>query len=66
MIRVMIVEDDPMVAEFNKRYLEEVRGFDLKAMVPSVDEAIRVLDAQNIDLIAEDNSILRFYMGIHP
>jgi two-component system, CitB family, response regulator MalR len=54
MIRVMIVEDDPMVAEFNKRYLEEVRGFDLKAIVPSVDEAIKVLDAQNIDLILLD------------
>ena len=32
MIRVMIVEDDPMVAEFNKRYLEQVQGFTLVAM----------------------------------
>ena len=55
MIRVMIVEDDPMVAEFNKRYLEEVRGFLLKAMVTSVDEAIRVIEKEEIDLILLDN-----------
>jgi two-component system, CitB family, response regulator MalR len=54
MIRVMIVEDDPMVAEFNKRYLEEVRGFELKAMVPSVEKAIGVLEQQDIDLILLD------------
>jgi two-component system, CitB family, response regulator MalR len=54
MIRVMIVEDDPMVAEFNKRYLEEVRGFELKAMVPSVEKAIVVLEKQDIDLILLD------------
>jgi CitB family two-component system response regulator MalR len=54
MIRVMIVEDDPMVAEFNKRYLEEVRGFLLKAMATSVDEAIRIIEEQEIDLILLD------------
>jgi CitB family two-component system response regulator MalR len=54
MIRVMIVEDDPMVAEFNKRYLEEVKGFLLKAMVTSVDDAIRVIEKQEIDLILLD------------
>ena len=41
MIRVMIVEDDPMVAEFNKRYLKQVYGFTLVAMAASVDEAIK-------------------------
>jgi two-component system, CitB family, response regulator MalR len=54
MIRVMIVEDDPMVAEFNKRYLAEVKGFELKAIVPSVDKAIGIIEQQEIDLILLD------------
>ncbi|MDR6999094.1 response regulator [Neobacillus niacini] len=54
MIRVMIVEDDPMVAELNKRYLEKMDGFRLTAMVPSVDKAIRLLEKQEIDLILLD------------
>ncbi|MED3563834.1 response regulator, partial [Bacillus xiapuensis] len=54
MIAVMIVEDDPMVAELNKRYLERMDGFRLAAMVSSVDEAIRLLEKQNIDLILLD------------
>ncbi|MFL6517578.1 MAG: response regulator [Bacillus sp. (in: firmicutes)] len=54
MIRVMIVEDDPMVAEFNKRYLEQVQGFRLAAMAASVDEAIKNIEKLEIDLILLD------------
>ena len=54
MIRVMIVDDDPMVAEFNKRYLEQVPGFKLMAMAASVDEAIMKLEKLEIDLILLD------------
>ena len=54
MIRVMIVEDDPMVAEFNKRYLEQVQGFTLIAMAASVDEAIKIIEKVEIDLILLD------------
>jgi two-component system, CitB family, response regulator MalR len=54
MIRVMIVEDDPMVAEFNKRYLEQVQGFILVAMAASVDEAIQKIEKLEIDLILLD------------
>lgn len=54
MIKVMIVEDDPMVAEFNKRYLELVEGFHLQAIVHSVNEAFKVLDQNEIDLILLD------------
>src|SRR5881392_588304 len=54
MIRVMIVEDDPMVAEFNKRYLEQVQGFALIAMAASVDEAIKIIEKVEIDLILLD------------
>lgn len=54
MIKVLIVEDDPMVAEFNKRYLEQVGGFTLEAIVSSVDEAFNLLEQKEIDLILLD------------
>lgn len=54
MIKVLIVEDDPMVAEFNKRYLEQVGGFVLQSAVTTVDEALNVLDQKEIDLILLD------------
>lgn len=54
MIRVVIVEDDPMVAEFNKRYLEMVEGFELAAMANSADEALLVLNKDEIDLVLLD------------
>lgn len=50
----MIVEDDPMVAEFNKRYLELVEGFHLQAVASSANEAFQVLDKMDIDLILLD------------
>jgi CitB family two-component system response regulator MalR len=54
MISVMIVEDDPMVAEFNKRYLEQLSGFKLTAMARTVNEAIVVVEKREIDLILLD------------
>ncbi|MGG1397939.1 response regulator [Bacillus salipaludis] len=54
MISVMIVEDDPMVAELNKRYLEQVEGFRLTALASSVSEAIRLLENQEVNLILLD------------
>lgn len=54
MIKVLIVEDDPMVAQFNKQYLEQVGGFSLEAIVSSVDEALKLLEQKEIDLILLD------------
>jgi two-component system, CitB family, response regulator MalR len=54
MIRVMIVEDDPMVAELNKMYLEKANGFQLVATAATVEEAICVIDSQEMDLILLD------------
>lgn len=54
MINVLIVEDDPMVAEFNKRYLEQVEGFALKGIAASADEAVTILKREGIDLILLD------------
>lgn len=54
MIKVLIVEDDPMVAEFNKRYLNQIGGFELKAITRSFDEALEVLQKEKIDLVLLD------------
>jgi two-component system, CitB family, response regulator MalR len=54
MIRVLIVEDDPMVAEFNKRYLQEVKGFRLAGIVHTVKDAIEYLKRERVELILLD------------
>ncbi len=54
MINVLIVEDDPMVAELNRRYLEQIDGFQLVASVRSATEALLLLEQQAVDLILLD------------
>ncbi|MEE6451678.1 response regulator [Gottfriedia acidiceleris] len=54
MINVMIVEDDPMVAEINKRYLSKIGGFRLTTVANSVDDAIHLLGKVEIQLILLD------------
>ncbi|MFB9760383.1 response regulator [Ectobacillus funiculus] len=54
MIHVLIVDDDPMVAEFNKRYLEQVGGFQLVSVVSSAGAALHILEKQTVDLILLD------------
>jgi len=54
LIKVLIVEDDPMVVKFNKYYLEQVGGFQLKAVAASADAAFKILELEPIDLILLD------------
>lgn len=54
MINVLIVEDDPMVAEINKRYLRDIKGFHLSGIVHTVKDAIDFLNKEEIDLILLD------------
>lgn len=54
MIKVLILDDDPMVAEFNKRYLKEIEGFELVAMAKSFNEAMEVIKTEEIDLLLLD------------
>ncbi|GAE26809.1 two-component response regulator [Halalkalibacter wakoensis JCM 9140] len=54
MINVLIIEDDPMVAEFNKRYLNEIEGFHLTGIAKSFDEAIELLGKEEVDLLLLD------------
>jgi two-component system, CitB family, response regulator MalR len=53
-IKVLIVEDDPMVVKFNKHYLELVDGFQLNAVARSADEALEILKKERIDLVLLD------------
>lgn len=54
MIKVLIVEDDPMVAELNRRYLERLNGFSLSAIASSGDQALSYLANNDVDLILLD------------
>jgi CitB family two-component system response regulator MalR len=53
-IKVLIVEDDPMVAEFNKDYLCRVDGFAMVGLAGDGQEVLRVLDRCPVDLILLD------------
>jgi CitB family two-component system response regulator MalR len=54
MINVLIVEDDPMVAEFNRKYTEQIEGFQCGGWAASVEEAKKCLAEQSVDLILLD------------
>lgn len=53
-INVLIVEDDPMVAEFNRRYLQKIDGFQLVGVASSVKEALNIMANTEVELILLD------------
>ncbi|WP_419748718.1 response regulator [Clostridium perfringens] len=52
--KILIVEDDPMVALINKRFLENMGFKNILEPVQTEEEIIKVLDKENIDLILLD------------
>lgn len=54
MSRVLIVEDDPMVAKINKGYVESVEGFQVVGIVKDYKEAISFLRKKKVDLVILD------------
>lgn len=54
MLSVLIVEDDPMVAEINRGYLEKMEGFALSGIVPNAVEALAFLEQKNVALLLLD------------
>ena len=54
MIRVMIVEDDPMVADINKRYVEAVEGFCVVGTAKNGKIAYDIIPQLKPDLIILD------------
>lgn len=54
MVEVLIVEDDPMVAELNKKYLQKLTGFSLAATVTNGEQALHFIHDNHIDLLLLD------------
>ena len=54
MIRVLLVEDDPMVAELNRIYVNRVEGFETTASVRNGQEALEILQKWPVDLVLLD------------
>ncbi|MBM7599272.1 response regulator of citrate/malate metabolism [Virgibacillus halotolerans] len=54
MIHVLIVEDDPMVAKFNRIYLEKIAGFTVVSVVHDTSAALTFLKNNDVDLILLD------------
>lgn len=54
MIHVLIVEDDPMVAQLNKQFIEKIDGYDLVAITHNVSAAITTIEQAHVDLILLD------------
>jgi CitB family two-component system response regulator MalR len=54
MIQVLLVEDDPMVAELNRLYVDRVPGFHTAASARDGAAALAVLRTQAIDLVLLD------------
>ncbi len=53
-IKVLIVDDDPMVADINKSYTEAVPGFSVVGIAKNGKEAICQINELDIDLIILD------------
>ncbi|HEY5832833.1 response regulator [Streptomyces sp.] len=54
MIRVLVVEDDPVAAEAHRMYVERLPGFEVAAVVHTGGAALRLLDRQPVDLVLLD------------
>ncbi|MCG8539514.1 MAG: response regulator [Clostridia bacterium] len=54
MINVLIVEDDPMVAKLNEKYVETIDGFNVIGVVSNGEEALGFCKKNKVDLIILD------------
>ncbi|MFQ3544665.1 response regulator [Halobacillus rhizosphaerae] len=54
MIKVLIVEDDPMVASLNKQYVEQMEGFTITGMAANTEAALSYITTTEIDLMLLD------------
>ncbi|MGG3624877.1 response regulator [Bacillus gobiensis] len=54
MIDVLIVEDDPMVGELNKRYIEQLEGFNIVGIASSYQHALQFIKTHQVDLVLLD------------
>ncbi|MFB4297225.1 response regulator [Actinomadura sp. NTSP31] len=57
MIRVLVVEDDPVAAEAHRAYVEQVAGFAVAGVVHSGADALRFCERTPVDVV-----LLDFYL----
>jgi response regulator of citrate/malate metabolism len=53
-IRVLVVDDEPLIAEAHKAYTEKVEGFEVVGVAHTARDAMAVLRAQPVDLVLLD------------
>ena len=53
-MKVLIVEDDPMVALINKRYLEDIGNIQVIGPVSTQEEIVEILETTTVNLILMD------------
>lgn len=54
MIRVLVVEDDPMLAQIHKNFIEKVSGFHVIGIAGDGAKALEVLKNESVDLVILD------------
>ncbi|MBD0737432.1 response regulator [Streptomyces sp. CBMA29] len=54
MIRVLVVEDDPVAADAHRMYVERLPGFSVAAVVHTGGAALRLLGREPVDLVLLD------------
>ena len=54
MYRVLIVEDDPMVASIDRSYVERTADFTVVAVCKNGEEALELFQTEEIDLVVLD------------
>ncbi|WP_433604561.1 response regulator [Dactylosporangium sp. CA-139114] len=57
MIRVLVVEDEPIAADAHVMYVERVPGFAVAARAATAAEALRVLVKERVDLVLLDMNL---------
>ncbi|MDO4921064.1 MAG: response regulator [Phascolarctobacterium sp.] len=54
MINVLVVEDDPMVAQLHEHYLSQIKGYQLCGIASNGDMALKLLANNSYDLLILD------------
>jgi len=54
MIKVLVVEDDPMVSKLHEVYINQLDGFKLAHTSKNSEDALEYLTTQNVDLVILD------------
>ena len=53
-IKVLVVEDDPMVSDIHKKFINSVEGFTVHAITTNGQDAIEIIEKDNVDLVILD------------